>query len=148
MSERWAGRRVAIVAGCRTPFCKAGTVFRDMTAIDLGVVAVREVVNRAELNPNEIDELVYGTVVHSVTAPNIAREVLLRSGLPPSVPAFTVSRACASSSSASAASSRFTSTSSTDISAVRKRSSRVTRTACAEAAISSASRSKHASTTA
>ncbi len=100
MSERWAGRRVAIVAGCRTPFCKAGTVFRDMTAIDLGVVAVREVVNRAELNPNEIDELVYGTVVHSVTAPNIAREVLLRSGLPPSVPAFTVSRACASANQA------------------------------------------------
>src|SRR5690606_41236492 len=96
MSERWAGRRVAIVAGCRTPFCKAGTVFRDMTAIDLGVVAVREVVNRAELNPNEIDELVYGTVVHSVTAPNIAREVLLRSGLPPSHSSFPVSLACPS----------------------------------------------------
>lgn len=100
MSEPWAGRRVAVVAGCRTPFCKAGTAFREMSAIDLGVVAVREVVNRAELEPDEIDELIYGTVVHSVTAPNIAREVLLRSGLPARVPAFTVSRACASANQA------------------------------------------------
>ena len=91
---------MAIVAGCRTPFAKAGTVFRDLTAIDLGTLAVRELINRAELDPREVDELVYGTVVHAVTAPNIAREVGLGAGLPPSVPAFTVSRACASANQA------------------------------------------------
>jgi acetyl-CoA acyltransferase len=94
------GRRVAIMAGCRTPFLKSGTGFKDLTAIDLGTLAVRELLNRAELEAGEIDEVVYGTVVHSVQAPNIAREVALRSGIPPRVPAFTVSRACASANQA------------------------------------------------
>jgi acetyl-CoA acyltransferase len=96
----WVGRRVAIVAGCRTPFCKAGTAFRSLTAIDLGIVAVRELLARANLDAAEVDELVYGTVVHAVTAPNIAREVGLGAGIPARVPAFTVSRACASSNQA------------------------------------------------
>jgi acetyl-CoA acyltransferase len=94
------GRRVAIVDGCRTPFLRSGTEFRDMTAIDLGTLAVRELINRTEVDGSEVDEVVYGTVVHSVQAPNIAREVMLRSGLPADVPAFTVSRACASSNQA------------------------------------------------
>ncbi|HEX6938650.1 MAG TPA: acetyl-CoA C-acyltransferase FadI [Longimicrobiales bacterium] len=100
MGNGWLGRRVAIVDGCRTPFAKAGTAFREMSAIDLGTVAVRELLNRAELDPAEVDELVYGTVVHSVTAPNIAREVQLGAGIPARAPAFTVSRACASANQA------------------------------------------------
>jgi acetyl-CoA acyltransferase len=94
------GRRVAIIDGCRTPFLRSGTEFRDMTAIDLGTLAVRELINRAEMEASAVDEVVYGTVVHSVQAPNIAREVMLRSGMPPHIPAFTVSRACASSNQA------------------------------------------------
>src|SRR5690606_14340395 len=100
MGNGWSGRRVAIVEGCRTPFARANTVFRGLSAIDLGTLAVRELLFRAALDPNEVDELVYGTVVHSVTAPNIAREVLLGAGLPATVPAFTVSRACASANQA------------------------------------------------
>jgi acetyl-CoA acyltransferase len=94
------GRRVAIIDGCRTPFLKSGTAFRDMTAIELGTIAVREVLLRTELDAGAIDEVIYGTVVHSVQAPNIAREVMLRAGVPAEVPAFTVSRACASSNQA------------------------------------------------
>jgi acetyl-CoA acyltransferase len=94
------GRRVAIIDGCRTPFLRSGTAFKDMTAIDLGTLAVRELVNRAEIEGGAIDEVIFGTVVHSVQAPNIAREVMLRSGIPAEVPAFTVSRACASSNQA------------------------------------------------
>lgn len=94
------GRRVAIVEGCRTPFCRAGTAFRDLSAVELGKVAVRELISRADLDPKEIDHLVYGTVVQSVQEPNIAREVTLGAGIPPSVPAFTVGRACASSNQA------------------------------------------------
>jgi acetyl-CoA acyltransferase len=94
------GRRVAVVEGCRTPFVRSNTVFQDMTAIDLGTLAVRELLNRAELDAAAVDELVYGTVVHSVQAPNIAREVSLRAGVPATVPSFTVSRACASSNQA------------------------------------------------
>jgi acetyl-CoA acyltransferase len=94
------GRRVAIVAGVRTPFAKSGSAFKSMTAIDLGILAVRELVERSNLDPHEVTELVYGTVVHAVTAPNIAREVTLGSGLPATVPAYTVSRACASANQA------------------------------------------------
>ena len=97
---RNAGRRVAIVEGVRTPFARSGTVFNNMTAIQLGVVAVRELMNRADIAPDQVDQLVYGTVVPSVVAPNIAREVTLGAGLPPSVPAFSVSRACASANQA------------------------------------------------
>jgi acetyl-CoA acyltransferase len=93
-------RRVAIVEGVRTPFCKSATAFADMTAVDLGKIAVRELIARADLDPEAVDELIYGTVVPSVLAPNIAREVGLGSGLPSRVPAFTVGRACASASQA------------------------------------------------
>ncbi len=91
--------KTAIVAGCRTPFSKAGTSLRRLTAIDLGKVAVREVLARADVGGEEVDELVYGTVVHDPHAPNIAREVGI-AVLPDTVPAFTVSRACASSNQA------------------------------------------------
>ena len=94
------GRRVAIVEGCRTPFARSRSAFADMTAIDLGTIAVREVLNRADLEAGEVDHVVYGTVVHSVQAPNIAREVALAAGIPHDVPAFTVSRACASANQA------------------------------------------------
>jgi acetyl-CoA acyltransferase len=94
------GRRVAIVEGCRTPFARSGTVYANMTAVELGKVAVRELLARAELNPAEVDHLVFGTVVQSVQEPNIAREVTLGAGIPPSTPSFTVARACASSNQA------------------------------------------------
>jgi acetyl-CoA acyltransferase len=94
------GRRVAIIEGVRTPFAKSGSAYKDMTAIDLGVVAVRELLARSGIAPTEIDEMVYGTVVHSALAPNIAREVGLGAGVPPNVPAYTVSRACASANQA------------------------------------------------
>ncbi len=94
------GRRVAIVDGCRTPFAKSGTDFKHLSAVDLGKIAVRELISRTNLDVKEIDHLVYGTVVQSIREPNIAREVGLGSGIPPSVPAFTVGRACASANQA------------------------------------------------
>ncbi|MEX2465520.1 MAG: acetyl-CoA C-acyltransferase, partial [Gemmatimonadota bacterium] len=89
----------AIVAGCRTPFARSGTVFADLPAIELGKLAVRDAIARAGLAPAHVDHLVYGTVVHDVRAPNIAREVGLGT-MPPSVPAVTVSRACTSANQA------------------------------------------------
>jgi acetyl-CoA acyltransferase len=93
-------RRVAIVAGCRTPFARAGTELSQMTPVQLGTIAVRELVLRAELAPTNVEQLIFGTVVPSIPAPNVAREVTLESGLPPATPAYTVSRACASSNQA------------------------------------------------
>jgi acetyl-CoA acyltransferase len=91
--------KTAIVAGCRTPFLRSGTDFAGMTAIELGRAAVGEVLARSGLRGEDIDHLIYGTVVHDTQAPNIAREVGLTT-LPRSVPAYTVSRACASANQA------------------------------------------------
>jgi len=100
MAGERTGRRVAIIEGCRTPFCKVGSAYRAVSPVELGKVAVREVLSRAELDVAEIDEIVYGIVVPQIQAPNVAREVGLAAGLPPSVPAYTVSRACASANQA------------------------------------------------
>jgi acetyl-CoA acyltransferase len=100
MNQGWVGRRVAIVAGCRTPFMRSGTDFGKMTAIELGTIAVRELLQRADLDPKEVDEVVYGTVIPSPLAPNISREVGLAAGVPPQAAAYSVARACASSNQA------------------------------------------------
>src|SRR3954452_25614400 len=100
MSFGTPGRRVAIIAGVRTPFAKAGTVLKDLSAIDLGKRCVAELIQRSEVDANLVEAVVYGTVVPSVIAPNIAREVSLLPMLPKGVQAFTVSRACASANQA------------------------------------------------
>jgi acetyl-CoA acyltransferase len=94
------GRRVAIVDGVRTPFAKAGTAFRSISAIDLGKLCVAELIQRTNLSGSEVEALVFGTVVPNVLAPNIAREVALMPLLPKGVQAFSVSRACASANQA------------------------------------------------
>src|SRR3954471_14193188 len=94
------GRRVAIVAGVRTPFAKAGTALKSISAIDLGKLCVAELLQRTNLDGREVQALVFGTVIPSILAPNIAREVSLMPQLPKGVQAFTVSRACASANQA------------------------------------------------
>ncbi|TMA28273.1 MAG: acetyl-CoA C-acyltransferase FadI [Deltaproteobacteria bacterium] len=91
------GRRVAIVAGLRTPFVKAGTAFKDLSALELGKRVVAELVQRAEIPTSAIDQIVFGTVIPSVQLSNIAREVGLAAGLPKNVDAYSVVRACATS---------------------------------------------------
>ena len=86
------GRRVAIVAGVRTPFTRAGTAFKSISAIDLGKLCVAELIQRSNLSGREVEALVFGTVIPSVIAPNIAREVALMPLLPKGVQAFSVSR--------------------------------------------------------
>lgn len=94
------GRRVAIVDGVRTPFARAGTAFRSISAIDLGKLCVAELIQRTNLSGKEVEALVFGTVIPNVIAPNIAREVSLIPLLPKGVQAFSVSRACASANQA------------------------------------------------
>jgi acetyl-CoA acyltransferase len=94
------GRRVAVVAGVRTPFTRAGTAFKNISAIDLGKLCVAELIQRTSLSGKEVQALIFGTVIPSVIAPNIAREVSLMPLLPKGVQAFSVSRACASANQA------------------------------------------------
>ncbi len=91
------GERVAVVAGLRTPFAKQGTAYKELSALDLGKQCVGEMIARTEIDPKEIQQVVYGQVVPSISAPNIAREIVLGLGLPPEAEAYSVSRACATS---------------------------------------------------
>ncbi|MCP4963628.1 MAG: acetyl-CoA C-acyltransferase FadI [bacterium] len=94
------GRRVAIVGGLRTPFMKAGSKYRDLSALDLGAAVTNELLNRASIDADEVDQLIAGAVVADVGAPNIAREIVMRCNMPASVDAYSVSRACATSTQA------------------------------------------------
>ena len=94
------GRGVAIVAGVRTPFTKAGTSLKSFNAIELGKLCVAELLQRTNLEGKEVQALVFGTVIPSIVSPNIAREVSLLPQLPKGVQAFSVSRACASANQA------------------------------------------------
>lgn len=97
MSNGTSGRRVAIVMGLRTPFVKSGTGFADLSAVDLGTLVVSELVQRSEIDPMEIQHLVFGQVVPAPLDTLIGREVTLRSNLPKQVVAHTVSQACTTS---------------------------------------------------
>lgn len=88
--------RIAIVDGVRTPFARIATHFRDLNAIDLGVMVVNELIKRNNLNKDDIDQLVFGMTVMIPEAPFIAREVALQAGLD-NVDAYSITRACATS---------------------------------------------------
>jgi acetyl-CoA acyltransferase len=75
-------------------------VFRDVSAVALARHVGRELLFRSELDGRELDEVVFSQVVPSVLTPNVAREVSLLPQLPPSVPAYTLNRACASAAQA------------------------------------------------
>jgi acetyl-CoA acyltransferase len=79
---------------------KSGTVFRDVPATALARHAARELLYRSEVDGREIDEVVFSQVVPSALIPNVGREVSLLPQLPPSVPAYTLNRACASAAQA------------------------------------------------
>ena len=89
--------RIAIVAGLRTPFAKQATDFHGISALEMGSMVVNELITKIELNPSLIEQIVYGQVVQMPSAPNIAREIVLATGMNVSTDAYSVSRACATS---------------------------------------------------
>src|SRR5882724_304609 len=88
--------RLVIIDGVRTPFSKAGTQLAALGADELGRIAVNGLLTRTGLDPERVDEVIFGCVAQPVDAANVARVIALRSGLPQSVPAITVQRNCAS----------------------------------------------------
>ena len=88
--------RIAIVAGIRSPFCKAGGVLKDIDADDLGAFVVKELMLQTDFPQDQVDELIIGNVLQPPHATNIARVVGVKAGLPIKVPAFTVNRNCSS----------------------------------------------------
>ncbi len=100
MPDSRPGRRVAVVAGLRTPFARSGTQLRDVPAVALARHAARELLFQSEVDGREIEEVIFGQVIPSLLAPNVAREVSLLPQLLPSVPAYSLNRACASGAQA------------------------------------------------
>ena len=95
-----SGRRVAIIDGIRTPFLRAGTDYFDLMAYDLGCYAVAALMHKTGLDPDEVQDLIYGIVIPEPKTANIAREVCIGSGLPDKVRCYAVSVACISSNQA------------------------------------------------
>ena len=91
------GDRIAIVDGLRTPFAKQATAYHGIPAVDLGKIVVSELLAKSGIDPKHIDQLVFGQVVQLPEAPNIAREIVLGTGMNVSTDAYSVSRACATS---------------------------------------------------
>ena len=88
--------RVAIAAAVRTPIGKFLGSFADLTAADLGGFATRGALGRAGVASEEVDELIFGCARQAGGGPNMARQVLMKSGIPQERPAFTVNQACGS----------------------------------------------------
>ena len=88
--------RLVIIDGIRTPFCKAGTDLASLDAVELGRIAVTNLLKRTALDPKLVDEVIFGCVSQPADAANVARVIALRSGIPEHVPAETVHRNCAS----------------------------------------------------
>lgn len=88
------------MAGLRTPFARSGSVLRDVSAVEMARQVARELLYRSNLDGREVDEIVFGQVIPSVLAPNVAREVSLLPQFPRTIPAYTLNRACASAAQA------------------------------------------------
>jgi acetyl-CoA C-acetyltransferase/acetyl-CoA acyltransferase len=88
--------RIAIIGGFRTPMGKAGGSLKNISADDLAVRVVKELIIRTGIDINKIDEVIFGNVANPGNAANIARVIALKAGLPEHIPAFTVHRNCAS----------------------------------------------------
>lgn len=85
-----------IVSAVRTAVGAFGRAFNSVSAVDLGVTALRETLKRLQLDPSQVDEVILGNVLQAALGQNPARQVAIHAGLPHEVPAFTINKVCAS----------------------------------------------------
>jgi acetyl-CoA C-acetyltransferase len=87
---------VYILSAVRTPIGKFGGSLASLTAADMGVVAAKAAIDRAGVQPEQVEETIFGNARQAGGGPNVARQISIRSDVPQEVPAFTVNKACAS----------------------------------------------------
>ncbi len=87
---------VVLVSGCRTAIGRLGGGFQNCSASDLGAVVIREAVNRANLKPEQVEQVILGCVGQVMEDGYISRHAAVKAGLPVEVPAYTVNRICGS----------------------------------------------------
>jgi acetyl-CoA C-acetyltransferase len=85
-----------ILSACRTPIGAFGGVFRELSAVDLGAIVIREAIARAGVSPSDVGDVVMGCVLQAGAGMNVARQAGLKAGLPVEVPGETVNRVCGS----------------------------------------------------
>jgi len=99
-ARKYSGRvkqNIVVVEGVRTPFVTSGSVFSELKPHDLAREAIKGLLNRTQLPPEEVDHVVMGTVIQEVKTSNVAREAMLGAGMSDRTPAHTVTLACISS---------------------------------------------------
>ncbi|MFH1116239.1 MAG: acetyl-CoA C-acetyltransferase [Pseudomonadota bacterium] len=89
-------KEVVIIDAVRTPVGTFGGALKDVPAVELGVLVVKELIKRTGIDPSAVDELVFGCVLQAGLGQNVARQVLIGSGLPQEIPAMTINKVCAS----------------------------------------------------
>lgn len=89
-------KEVVIASAVRTPIGTFGGSFKNVEAVDLGTVAVKEAIKRAGIKEDQVDELIFGNVLQAGLGQNVARQVSVRAGIPVEVPSFTVNKVCGS----------------------------------------------------
>ncbi len=88
--------KVAVVQALRTPVGSFGGSLKKTPAVDLGALVIKEVLERAGVAPEEVDEVILGNVLQAGLGQNPARQAALKAGLPITVPALTINKVCAS----------------------------------------------------
>ncbi|NGP43822.1 acetyl-CoA C-acetyltransferase [Bacillaceae bacterium SIJ1] len=89
-------KEVAIVSAVRTPIGTLGGAFKDITATDLGAQVIQKAVEKANIDPSDIDEVIMGNVLQAGNGQNPARQASAKAGIPYSVPAMTLNKVCGS----------------------------------------------------
>src|SRR5215831_15418429 len=85
-----------LLSACRTPIGAFGGAFKDLSAVDLGAVVIREAIARAGVQTADIGDVVMGCVLQAGAGMNVARQAALKAGVPVEVPGETVNRVCGS----------------------------------------------------
>src|SRR5256886_12955158 len=89
-------KEIYLIAALRTPIGKFGGALVSMTAPQLGVASAKATVGRSGIDPNAIEEVIFGNARQAGVGPNVARQIAVKSGLRHEVPAYTVNQACGS----------------------------------------------------
>ena len=89
-------KKAVIVSAVRTPVGSYGGAFKDVSAVTLGTIAVKEALKRANLKPEMVDEVIYGNVLQAGLGQNVARQVAIHAGIPDYVTSYTVNKVCGS----------------------------------------------------
>ena len=89
-------KKAVIVSAVRTAIGSYGGAFKDVSAVNLGTIAVKEAIKRANIKPEMVDEVIFGNVLQAGLGQNVARQVAIHAGIPDYVTSYTVNKVCGS----------------------------------------------------